>query len=58
MDYFAPLGEVAAHDFPVVLGCELIATWTKERDDDPEGGEKPLGVPSRLETSHAPFSLS
>src|SRR6266481_5630648 len=34
-----------------------MATRTKERCDNPEGREKPLCVPSRLEASHATFSF-
>jgi hypothetical protein len=57
MDHFAPLCEAPAHDFTVVPGCQQMATWTKERRDNSEGCEEPLGVPGRLEASHSTFSL-
>src|ERR1700686_5074160 len=58
MDHFAPLCESSTHDFPVIASCQQMATWTEERCDNPECREKPLGVPGRLETSHATFSFS
>ena len=57
MDRFAPLRESSTHDLSIVPSRQQMAPRTKKRSDCPESREKALGVPDRLETSHATFSF-